>query len=236
MKVTCACAAFNEADHIDACLESLRNQTGDPIDELLVYDGGSDDGTRDLAREYADRVMVNETGGKLTDRNLVVEEWATDADVILWADADREYPADWASKLLRHFDDPGVVAVSGTVRAKGDGLSSLGTELFYDPVIAGGSSALLSGGNFLNGGNSATRRSEFILAGGLKADAVDEHAHLETWVEEELAFADRMADFGRVVYDTEAVTFERDIDRVLERYSPVAIGDHAEEIADGKRM
>lgn len=239
MKVDCVCCAYNEADHIRTALESLRNQQGNPFDNLLVVDGGSDDGTQEIAREYADRVEVNESGGKLTDRDRVVREWAPDADVYLWADADRVYPPGWAAAFRQHFQDPGVVGVSGDVQrydpdVGGDAFEAMLANLAAGPIVHGARLAFAQG-TYLNGGNSAFRRAPYILAGGFNLD-VDEQSHVDTWIEEELAFAQRLADHGRVVVDPAIESVEQNT-RAVGRYLP-GVGDDgfSEEIARGDRM
>lgn len=43
--------ARNEAEYIDATLAAIRSQSTDEPIEVIVADGGSDDGTRSIARE-----------------------------------------------------------------------------------------------------------------------------------------------------------------------------------------
>ncbi|GAB6067123.1 TIGR04283 family arsenosugar biosynthesis glycosyltransferase [Methylothermus subterraneus] len=51
---------WQEAAGIEACLNALRALR--PRAEILVVDGGSDDGTQDLARPWADKVLSSARG------------------------------------------------------------------------------------------------------------------------------------------------------------------------------
>lgn len=68
------------------------------FEDVLVVDGGSTDGTRDLAREAGARVVVQSGSGK----GQAVREGVrmADADVILMADADATYDPGQADRML----------------------------------------------------------------------------------------------------------------------------------------
>jgi glycosyltransferase involved in cell wall biosynthesis len=55
--VTVVVPTRNSAAHIGPCLESIRAQSYEPI-ELVVVDNHSTDGTEELARELADQVLL----------------------------------------------------------------------------------------------------------------------------------------------------------------------------------
>lgn len=69
----------NEADKIRGCLESVRF-----CDEVVVVDSGSTDGTVEIAREIADRVVVTDWPGHVAQKNraldLATGEWALPLD------------------------------------------------------------------------------------------------------------------------------------------------------------
>ena len=62
MKLTVTVITYNEAKHIAAALDSVAW-----ADEIIVVDSGSTDGTVDIARARATRVIVREwPDGQLT--------------------------------------------------------------------------------------------------------------------------------------------------------------------------
>ena len=50
--ISCFVITCNEADRIEQCLQSVAGW----VDELLVIDSGSTDGTLEIARRYTDRI------------------------------------------------------------------------------------------------------------------------------------------------------------------------------------
>jgi cellulose synthase/poly-beta-1,6-N-acetylglucosamine synthase-like glycosyltransferase len=86
--------------------------------EIVVASDGSTDATNAIARAYADRGVVLHAlpcrGGKTRALSLVVPR--THGDILVLSDANTMYRPDAIRKLVRHFIDPRVGAVSGDVR------------------------------------------------------------------------------------------------------------------------
>jgi len=80
--------ALNERDRIVRCLQSLQW-----VDQIVVVDGGSSDGTAELAKCLADRVIVHEFDQFASQRNRALA--ASEGEWILTLDAD-----EWASASL----------------------------------------------------------------------------------------------------------------------------------------
>ncbi len=111
-------AAYNEEKVITRTVQSLLS-CGYPHLQVLVVDDGSKDATFAVASEtFRDdpRVLVihKENGGKATALNRGIED-AT-GDILISLDADTLFAPDTVAKLVRHFADPKVGAVSGNVR------------------------------------------------------------------------------------------------------------------------
>jgi glycosyltransferase involved in cell wall biosynthesis len=94
--------AKNEAPHIRACLESVRW-----ADEVVVVDSGSVDGTLEIARSIADRVLAHEYVNSAAQKN-----WALPQLAHRWAlivDADELVTPALRAEIERVLDDPARV-------------------------------------------------------------------------------------------------------------------------------
>jgi len=116
---------LDEAARIRPCLEALLAQPAE-VEEILVVDGGSGDGTQGVVAEFAAR----DPRLRLVDASPVPGDWAGKAwglDVglrhadpacrwILCVDADVEVAPDLAQSLLAHARRTGVAAFSLATR------------------------------------------------------------------------------------------------------------------------
>ncbi|MCZ6690428.1 MAG: glycosyltransferase family 2 protein [Planctomycetota bacterium] len=85
---------YNEERNIRACLESLRW-----ADEIVVVDSGSEDRTREIAREWTDRVIENPWPGHIQQKNTAVDE--ARGDWILSLDADERCSTELAEGIRK---------------------------------------------------------------------------------------------------------------------------------------
>ena len=97
-RVSVIIAARNEVDDLPACLDSLRQQTYGDL-EILVVDGGSTDGTRDIVRARAPAVRLLEEPP--LPPGWVGKNWAcwngaqaASGEYLLFTDADMRYHPD----------------------------------------------------------------------------------------------------------------------------------------------
>jgi cellulose synthase/poly-beta-1,6-N-acetylglucosamine synthase-like glycosyltransferase len=82
--------------------------------ELLVYVDAATDGTAEILRDYADRIRLTvapSRHGKTHGMNTLVA--TTDADFIVFSDANVMFAPDAIPRLLRPFADPEVGCVCG---------------------------------------------------------------------------------------------------------------------------
>lgn len=77
LSVTATIAVRDGADLLPECLEAVGAQTRAP-DEVLVVDGGSVDGSVDVARAAGARVIVQDRPGLPAAYNLLIAESRTD--------------------------------------------------------------------------------------------------------------------------------------------------------------
>jgi rSAM/selenodomain-associated transferase 2 len=94
--------ALNEANSLGASLEPLRASKA----EIIVADGGSDDGTREIARQFGATVIRVETGR--CDQMNEAAKLAT-GRILLFLHADTKLPEQWEDEALNTLKNPGVV-------------------------------------------------------------------------------------------------------------------------------
>jgi glycosyltransferase involved in cell wall biosynthesis len=99
---------LNEAAALPGTLESILAQT-EPAERIIVVDGGSSDGSAEIARKFGAEVLVAETPGRGNQVALGVA--AAAEDLIVVAHADMSFPRDALesirSYMRGHPDCPG---------------------------------------------------------------------------------------------------------------------------------
>lgn len=112
----CTCA-YNEARVIEAKIQNLLELRDDHPDlEILVYVDKSSDATADICRRYADRITLHvaaERTGKTHGMNLLVAK--TNADVVVFSDANVMLDPNVLLRLEQHFADARVGCVCGNL-------------------------------------------------------------------------------------------------------------------------
>jgi len=101
----------NIADKIRNCLESVKW-----VDEIIVVDGHSDDGTVEIVREYTDRIIDSEFNGFDAERMKGVE--ASTGDWILQLDGDEVVTEEFKNRLLSLLEGEDEGCVSFKFRRK----------------------------------------------------------------------------------------------------------------------
>lgn len=94
---------FNAARTLELALRTLRGQRYDGELEILCVDGGSTDGTHELAARYDARVIENER--RLAHYGYARGIEVAEAELVLVLDADAELPhAGWLERHVRALD------------------------------------------------------------------------------------------------------------------------------------
>lgn len=114
--------ARNEATFIEATIASIMAQDYPGPIEVVVADGMSDDGTRDILSRLAEnndrvRYVDNPTGRTPNGLNLAID--AARGDIIVRCDAHAELPAHYVSTAAAVLEETGAVNVGGIQRAVG---------------------------------------------------------------------------------------------------------------------
>lgn len=103
MPVTATVITLNEADHIQAALESLAW-----ADEIVVVDSESTDRTVAIARQFTDRVFVRPWPGYVAQKNFAAEQ--ASHDWIFSLDADERVSPSLASEIAGRLKGDAAVA------------------------------------------------------------------------------------------------------------------------------
>jgi len=123
MNATLITTVYNEADTIDALIESVQEQTRKP-DEFIVVDGGSDDGTYEILQEYEEELpylrVIQEEGCNIAEgRNIAIESASNDH--IFGTDGGCVLDEEWFENMVAEFED-GAEYVIGMFKPEYDNL------------------------------------------------------------------------------------------------------------------
>jgi glycosyltransferase involved in cell wall biosynthesis len=134
MDVSVITTLYNERESVEELLDSLLSQTVPPA-EIVVADGGSTDGTRDVLREWQAQgkvKLVERPGGRSTGRNAAIS--AASHELIACIDGGCVAEPDWLEHLTAPFAR-GADWVAGFYRPEGPTQFSicLGLVMVYVP-------------------------------------------------------------------------------------------------------
>jgi len=120
--VTIAMPCLDEANYIEACLRGVSQQDY-PADrlEILVADGGSRDGTREIVARVASqdpRVVLIDNPARLQAPGLNAAIRRARGDVIVRMDVHCEYAPDYVRKCVEVLERTGADNVGGAQRAR----------------------------------------------------------------------------------------------------------------------
>jgi glycosyltransferase involved in cell wall biosynthesis len=109
----------NEADYIEPCLDSiLAGEYPQDLIEILVADGRSTDGTRNLLERYSAKhpmVILLDNPEGTTPAALNAGIRAASGDIIVRMDAHVWYPPDYIPHLVRGLQESGADNVGGVL-------------------------------------------------------------------------------------------------------------------------
>lgn len=136
----------NEARHIRTFLNSLARQECPGVEwEVIIADGLSDDGTREILEDYCrhhHQVRIIENVGRIVSSGLNAAILAAHGQVIIRMDAHTEYAPDYIGRCLEALERTGADNVGGAPRVKVDSfrLRAL-SAAYHSPFAIGGSRA-----------------------------------------------------------------------------------------------
>jgi cellulose synthase/poly-beta-1,6-N-acetylglucosamine synthase-like glycosyltransferase/peptidoglycan/xylan/chitin deacetylase (PgdA/CDA1 family) len=193
--------AYNESAVIQSCLKSVLASHYERF-EVIVVDDGSSDNTFELASTMNDRrlrVLRKENGGKASALNHGIAH--AYAPFVVAIDADTIFRPQTVAKLMRHFANPRIGAVSGNVKIVNR--HKLITKLQSIEYIVGLNMERRMGDLFdcitvVPGAVGAFRRAAIQRAGGFSFDTLTEDT--------DLTFSIKEAGYT-ILYDSEAIAF-----------------------------
>lgn len=112
IKVSVYIPAYNAAEYLAPCIQSLLDQTL-PADEIFVIDDGSRDATPEIAARYPRVTLIRhpQNQGLAAARNTAMR--AARNEFIASIDSDCCADPIWLAELLKHMADPAIVGVGG---------------------------------------------------------------------------------------------------------------------------
>ncbi|MBN2094884.1 MAG: glycosyltransferase [Candidatus Aenigmarchaeota archaeon] len=163
MEISVIVPTSNEETQVRACLESISDQTF-PREkyEIIVSDWKSTDRTTEIARRYADRVVVTNKKGIWYGRNLGAR--FAKGKYLIFIDADTVIDKDYLSLVYKHLEK-GFVGVSTGFR-----FSETSPKIHLACPVANGYYVLknLWGHSYLMGFNIGMPKKLFDKVGGFK--------------------------------------------------------------------
>jgi cellulose synthase/poly-beta-1,6-N-acetylglucosamine synthase-like glycosyltransferase len=131
--VTMLIAAFNEEEHLPEKLENIAAliYPAEKLQVVIVSDGSSD-ATEAILRNCRDKrieaILQPERAGKAAALGVALER--ARHDILVLSDCSTMFARDALLKLVRHFDDPAIGVVCGSLRFEA-GAESRQTEGVY---------------------------------------------------------------------------------------------------------
>ncbi len=141
-RVTVIVPVLNERKRLAPCLDGLLAQP-EIVADILVVDGGSDDGTQELVRLFASRdprlnridasPVPSGINGKAYGLQVGLEHALLESQWILMLDADVRPAPDLATSLLAHARKNGVLALSVAAQQR---LSGMAEGMVHPSLLA----------------------------------------------------------------------------------------------------
>ncbi len=186
VKISVVVPTFNEEKRIKKCLESIRDQTYKNF-ELIVSDGDSTDNTRDIAKRFADRIVIEKKRSPSAERQRGAKN--AKGDIIAFIDADSIAEKDWLKKIVSSFRKTRTIGVYGCAfLSDGNAVENfIIKKIYYNFLKISGILNLPAAAGI----NMAVKKDYFEKSGGFDTD-------LST--NEDINLFDRLKKYGRVKF------------------------------------
>ena len=117
--ITIIIPTLNEQAYLKSCLDSLRQQDYPNIAEILVVDGGSIDGTREIAQAESGNIRLIDNPRVTAAAAMNIGIISTTSEVFVRVDAHTLYARDYVSRSVKTFIDYSAQVVGGLMRPVG---------------------------------------------------------------------------------------------------------------------
>ncbi|MBO3768688.1 MAG: glycosyltransferase [Thermoproteota archaeon] len=159
---------LNEALYIKRTLISLRSQEIDYDYEIIISDGCSEDNTIEIAREYADKIVVEPKRTIAAGRNKGAS--VAEGKILVFCTADTYYPRKWLKLVTSPIIKEGYGVVFGPLYPlDGSLIEDVFSRLFLLPYSY---FASLLRFYYVGGENIAIRKDVFKNLSGFNSDLV----------------------------------------------------------------
>jgi glycosyltransferase involved in cell wall biosynthesis len=190
---------LNEEKYIEATLLSIRNQDYKGKYEIIVVDSNSKDRTVEIARKYADKVIITKRKGASVGRNIGAR--VARGEILLFVDADTILLPNVISKVANHLKKRDNIGIVVPVL-----VDDFNKNVLY--IMGMWANYILSKGNLhpVTTVCFACDREVFFMVGGF-----NEKLH----VAEDIELGSRLKKIGKVKYitDTFVISSSRRIKR-----------------------
>ena len=140
----------NEIRYIKKCIDSVLNQDFPKSNmEIILADGMSDDGTRDIIAGYENeynfiRMIDNPKGTISCGLNLAIK--AAKGEYIVRLDAHADYAPDYVSKCIYYHKNTDAANIGGPTVVKGQNpVQKAVAAAYYSPFALGGGKQHIDG-------------------------------------------------------------------------------------------
>lgn len=195
-KISVIIPVRNEAGKIEQCLEAVFAQSLKPY-EVIVVDGGSNDGTVERAKKFPVKVFYEDYHNRAGGCQVGVKN--AEGEYVAFTDADCIPDRDWLANLIKEFAT-GIIGVGGRYEDVGEGLWSRSINLTFTTPLSGAKSRWAERKVVENlsvcGANGMCRREDIQRVGGFNVTLSGA---------EDLELSNRLSKLGSLAYTPDAL-------------------------------